>query len=500
MSFLEDIKNVQSRKETENGALALKTSGDYLVDLVGLAGAFRTRSPEELINLFYKALAEDHLLATKYVYYLRDIREGLGERKAGKVLLYTLAKDYPKTFVANLDTMIDIGRYDDAVDILCALKAKGIENESTDALEVLIRQKFYDDLSLYKQGKPISLLAKWLPSINTSSSETRAKALVIRDVLRLDNSTYRKILSQLRKHLNIVERNISEGTYDEINYEAVPSKAMQKYKNVFSVQDTNRFNQYKEDVKAGTKKINAQTLFPYEIVRDAWKGKDEEVLELAWKALPNYVAEDKNFLVMADVSGSMSIMNGLPLNTSVGLALYFAERNKGAFANHFMTFSGSPRLVEIKGNTLKEKIAYIVGSDREWAMNTNLSKGFNLILKTAIENHTPQEEFPTSLIVISDMEIDYATNGTQDKIFTDLMRERFEKAGYKLPNLVYWNVCARNNTFHAKATDSNVQLISGSSPTIFKSLCEGVEITPRQFVEQLLNVPRYEKIVFIPNN
>ena len=56
---------------------------------------------------------------------------------------------------------------------------------------------------------------------------------------------------------------------------------------------------------------------------------------------------------MADVSGSMC---GRPLATSIGLAIYFAERNIGAYHNLFMTFSSDPDIVILKGETLYQKI------------------------------------------------------------------------------------------------------------------------------------------------
>ena len=493
MSFLEDIKNVQSAKLTENGAYATSTTGSYLVDIFGLAGSFRTRQPEELVDLFNKAMAEDNLLATKFAYYLRDVREGLGERDVGKVLLYSLAVDYPKTFAANIETMTEVGRYDDLVDILYGLNKNGIVNEATTALQATLKDQYQKDIESMSKGEPASLLGKWMPSINTSSKETKEKACMMRDLLGVDNMTYRKSLSSLREHLNVVERNISSKNYNEINYEAVPSRAMKQYKNAFERNDTEHFHNYLDAVRSGEQKINAGTLFPYDIVREFMTNRGTEAMDLAWNALPNYVDEDKNYLIMADVSGSMY---GLPMYTSVGLALYFAERNKGTFGNHFMTFSSNPELVEVKGDTLQEKINYI--SNADWGMSTNLEKAFDLILDTAVKNNTPVEEFPTSLVVISDMEIDRASR--TDTLFSNAMKEKFADAGYQLPNLVYWNVDARQNTFHAKANDANIQLVSGSSPTIFKALCSGEFLTPLQNVEQTLNVPRYDNVVFIPNH
>lgn len=494
MTFLDDIKLQQSYKSTENDATALNTSGSYLVDSFALCGSMRGRTPLDILNIYSKALIEEPLLATKLAYYTRDIRGGLGERATGRILLLYLAYAYPKTFIANLTLVVEYGRYDDLIEIFYILESKG---EVCEAIIKLIKEQLYNDRNNALIGKSISLLAKWLPSANTSSKITRKKARMLINAMGLTARTYRKMLSELRAYLNIVEVKMTNKTFDAINYEQVPSKAMNIYREVFYRNDKKRFEEYICDIKTGKKEIKAKTLYPYDIVEkilnDYSSSSDSlAVLEEEWKALPNYVDEGSNFLIMADVSGSMI---GRPMATAIGLALYFSERNKGAFANHFMTFSKRPMLLEVKGNSLVEKIRYI--QDADWEMNTNLEAAFNLVLNTAIINHTTSEDFPTSIVVISDMEIDRACESDPYKIFSDAMKEKFNMAGYNIPNLVFWNVDARNNTFHANATSKNIQLVSGSSPSVFKNLCSNTFVTPHEFVVQTLNVDRYKGIVFV---
>ena len=190
---------------------------------------------------------------------------------------------------------------------------------------------------------------------------------------------------------------------------------------------------------------------------------------------------------MADVSGSMT---GTPMATSIGLALYFAERNKGTFANTFMTFSAKPELVTIQGNNLFEKINSIRNS--AWDMNTDLEAAFNLILYTAVKYNTPKEDMPTSLIVISDMEIDRCVS--KDWLFYDVMKEKFEANGYEIPNIVFWNVNSRNNVYHISSDRKGVQLASGQSPVVFESLVKGISLSPYEYMLTVLNTKRYERI------
>ena len=300
---------------------------------------------------------------------------------------------------------------------------------------------------------------------------------------------YRKTLSGLRRYLNVVEVNMSSKNYDDIVYSEVPSKAMNNYRRAFMRNDEERFSEFLNKVESGEEKINSSVLYPYDIVEKYFYGSsvEDRVLEEQWKALPDYVDGENNFLVMADVSGSMS---GRPMATSVGLALYFAQRNKGAFANTFMTFSSRPELVEIRGDTLIEKLRYIYNAS--WQMNTDLEAAFRLVLYTAVKYGTPKEEMPDSIVVITDMEFDSCVLGNW--LFYDDMKKSFEKNGYQIPNLVFWNVNSRKSTYHASFDRKGVQLASGQSVTVFESLIKGVNLTPYDYMLSVLNAERYDRI------
>jgi hypothetical protein len=218
--------------------------------------------------------------------------------------------------------------------------------------------------------------------------------------------------------------------------------------------------------------------------------KVDETLEAQWKALPNYVTDGKKFLVMADTSGSMT---GLPMETSVSLAIYFAERNTGDFHGKFITFTDNPRLVDIPDNwTLRERINHVLKNEYV-GYNTNLEKAFELVLDAAIKNHCSQEDLPEAILVISDMEIDQFGSHKANTTFTAEMSKRFADAGYKMPTLVYWNVNARMDTFHAEASD-DVRFVSGSSAAIFKGLCEHMGYSAMDLMLDVLNDERYSCI------
>ena len=292
----------------------------------------------------------------------------------------------------------------------------------------------------------------------------------------------------MRKQIGVVESLMSAGRWDEIKYPEVPSRAMMIYRKAFMKHDSERFGDFINKAEKGEVKINASTLFPYDIVEKILYGRESSnALEAQWKALPDYVEKGTNALVMADVSGSMY---GRPLATSIGLAIYFAERNAGAYHNLFMTFSDRPEMVILRGETLRQKIDNV--NRAHWDNNTDLKVAFEKVLAIAEKNNIPQEEMPKAIVVVSDMEIDHC--GNREWSFYDNMANRFHKAGYVIPNIIFWNVDSRHDVFHADHNRKGVQLASGQSVTVFKQILQNLGYNPVEAMENTINSKRYECI------
>ncbi len=473
-------------KKTENGAWAKSTTGSYLLDFFSMIGAARRRREDEITHMFDMAFEEDPLGAMKCLFYTRDIRGGLGERKVFRILLEHIANTYPEFIKVNLELIPEYGRWDD----LYSLMPTPLEEDMCR----LIRSQLDKDIQNMKDGKPISLLSKWLKKADSKNVETKMLGIYTAAKLGFTVYDYKRISNKLRRYLKVVEQTMSERRWGDIEYPSVPSKAMMNYRGAFYRHDEERFKTYLDDVASGKKKINAGTLYPYDIIEKIlYRNEDNKVLEIQWENLPNYV-NDLNALVMADVSGSMY---GRPMATSIGLALYFAERNVGAYHNLFMTFSSEPQVVEVKGKTITDKVRHIAQAD--WGMSTDLSKAFMKILKIAVENKCTQEEMPKALIIISDMEIDRCTDTNERELFYDTMSKKFEEAGYCMPNVIFWNVDSRHNTFLADGKAKGVQLLSGSSVHTFRNLVDSFDKTPVEMMYEVLNSERYE-CVRVPEN
>lgn len=465
MNFANVMKKQAQTKLTENGAVAYNTLNNGLLDLFAVIGALRPQSESEIEQKFARAFNEDKLLATKMLFYAGNIRGGLGERRTFRVCLKWLAQNYPEIVIKNMANIPLFNRWDS----LFILENTPAER----AMWEFIKIQLMSDIRAMKKNHPVSLLAKWMPSENTSSKRTVRLARKAMSALNLTPRNYRKTLSALRKYIKVVERDMSANQWGDINYEGVPSYAMKNYQNAFAKHDAIRFSNYIASLNKGEAKINASTLFPYDLVREyineVWtgglyyrNGKLDSVVEAQWKALPNYIEGENNYVVMADVSDSM---NGRPLMTSIGLAIYFAERNKGDYHNIYMTFTNEPHFINIKeGATLLENVKTVANTDVGY--NTNLEAAFDYILSNAIYNNVSNEDMPKALIVISDMEIDRYMSGC-GLGFVDTMKEKFNVAGYEMPKIILWNVEARQDTYLSQNPD--VIYVSGSSPSVFKS-------------------------------
>lgn len=484
-NFLNGISNSLNVGATANGGKAYKSTGDDLLDAFTSFGNMRESQDSEVENKFMKAMAEDKLLATKLAFYTRNVRGlGLGERKVFRTILKWLGNNYPEVVEKNLENVAHFGRFDDLF-VLFGTKAERHLNQ-------FILKSFKED-----SGAEFPTLAmKWYPSANTSSVKTRALAKKVIKVLGISEKEYRQTLSKVRAKLNVVETLMSSGKFTEIDYSKVPSRAMSIYRTAFFKHDESGMTDFVNKVQKGEAKVNAGTLYPYDLLNKMglWIGSQskltnpEPILMEQWKALPSYIQGENNILIMADSSGSME---GRPIQTSIGLALYFAERNKGAFANKFMTFSQSPELVTLKGETLADKVSCI----KSIVANTDLDKAMKLILDTCIENNVPASEMPIALVIISDMQFDAATNN--NKTIYEKYAKKYEKAGYVIPNIVFWNVSGvcYESGYQTKENIKGVQIYSGSSTSVFSAVIQNIGKTPIQSMIDTLNSPIFDKVI-----
>ena len=486
-AFMNALKNDANKTLTENGATTYKSTMSGLMDLFALGGAYRSRSDDDCIRLFHAAFAEDPAYALKCLFYLRDVRGGQGERRFFRVVTKWLADNETAAMRRNLGYVSEFGRWDD----LYAFVGTALEKEAF----TIIRQQ----LELDVQCKTPSLLAKWLKSENASSMETAFLGNKTRMFLGMSHRQYRKTLSILRERIRVLERLMSANRWEEIEFDKIPSKAGMLYKNAFARRDIIK-EKYRTFAMDKDTKVNAKTLYPYEVVKEAMgysnygyyysrsnkSDIDRAMINKYWENLADYFNGcEFNGICVADTSGSMY---GDPMAVALSIAMYCAEKNHGPFANHFFTFSDSPDFIEIEGYDFVNKICNM--AEAKWGNSTNIEAVFDKMLKIAVANNVTQEDVPANVIIISDMEFNscvtsnsstnhyygrwgYTSRDVANETLFETMEKKWKQFGYDMPNLVFWNVDARQDNIPMKVS-GRVSYVSGFSPVIFEQVLKGI--------------------------
>lgn len=468
------LVNVARQKDTltEKGMPTNSTSLNACVDMFFMAGAARHWTDNQIQELFQKALAEDPLTALKLMFWARDVRGGAGERRFFSVCISYLEKFYLGYLKKNVHLIPEFGRWDDLFslnkDIFMPLVKEGLENKN-------------------------GLTAKWIPRKGITSN-------VIRKSLGLSPKDFRKLIVSLS---NTVEQLMCSKHFEQINYEHVPSVAMNKYRKAFYKNDAGRFNEFIGDVKSGVAKMCASAIYPYQLYDAFLKSRSEndtKAIEAQWYSLPNYMEGSKEkILPMVDTSGSMAFYDALPARVAWSLGIYISERNESIFKDAFMTFSTDPQMMYLQG-TVSERIRAI--GHAPWKGTTNIEAAFMLLLGKAIENKLSQDDMPTMLLILSDLQFDPSKIDYRQTSL-EMINKMYVQAGYKVPKIVYWNLRAESKNVTASAFDENVSLVSGFSPSILTTLLLGDEIqseevkkkdTPYETMMKMVNSERYEKI------
>lgn len=462
MTFAQAVIQNPQTARTTNGMKALAGSGNPLVDLFYKIGASRGKN---ITAEFEAAFQSNKSIATKIALWSRDVRGGAGERQLFRDILVHLEKQHPETLEQLIQFVPEFGRWDDLL-VFNTKKFKEI------AFGVIT-------LALKDQNQ---LCAKWMPRKGAVAAE-------LREFMKLSPKQYRKTLVGLT---NVVEQKMCAGEWNSIEFGKLPSLASSRYSKAFSRNAQDAYAAYKARLVAGTDKINAAAVYPHDVIKSIRVGGDAAVMDAQWAALPNYIG-DAAVLPLVDVSGSMSCPVGgnktlSCMDVALALGLYCADKNTGAFKDTFLTFSTKPKAQVIKGS-ISQKLSQMESS--EWGMSTNLNAAFEEILRIAVKGSVPESDMPKTLLILSDMQFNMCVK--HDDRALDMIRRKYETAGYTVPNVVFWNLNAYDNV-PVKFDESGVALVSGFSPSVMKGVLSGAEMTPEAIMLATVDVPRYNVV------
>lgn len=446
----------QKDSETLNGAVTHSTSLNNVLDLFFIAGASRNISEEDLKMMIIRAWVEDPLKTLKVIFWAGDIRAGAGERRFFRIALRILFYSSPKTLEKNAQHIPFFNRWDTLFilpkDISFPLIKKALDS---------------------KDG----LCAKWMPRKKQYNNFAGA----FRSYYKLTPKQYRKLLVEAT---NVVEQKMCKKQWDEINYSSIPSVAMNKYRKAFYRNDDSRFTQFIDSAKSGKAKINAGVIFPYQLYQAFQRDENKDAIIAQWDQMPNFLeGSTERFLPVCDVSRSMS---GLPMDISVSLGVYLSQRNISIFKDAFITFSRYPTMQFLRGDVCER---FIQLRRADWENNTDLQKVFSLILENAIEHEVSQDEMPTKVLIISDMEFDRCADLTN----YEAIKQKYVEYEYEIPGIIFWNVNGRPGNVPISFNEQNVALVSGASPSIMKSILGGV-VSPLGIMNKTIDNERYSKL------
>lgn len=456
---------------TENGMPTHSTSGKALVDLFFSQGASRNRDDKDIIRMFVRAFGENRELAMRSLFYARDIRGGQGERRFFRVVFRWVAENYPDIARKNISCIPEYGRWDDVLHVSVGTP---IQDSALD---------FYENALVYEEN---GLAGKWAPREGKATHDLY-KAL--RDHMGVTPKQYRKLVVGLS---DTVEDKMCANQWGEINYNHVPSQAARIYSDAFLRHDRKRYASYLKAIQDPDRddvKINANAIFPHEVAKKAITGRvfssQRQRINAQWDSLPNYVPEGQQVIPVCDVSGSM---NGTPMNVSVALGLYLAQRNKGPYRNEVVTFSRTPQFHSLKSDNVVDQLQEIRRID--WSMNTDFELLFKIILERAKENNLSDEDLPSKIIVFSDMQFDRARRGANKTGF-EMVSDMYEKSQYTMPQLIFWNLRDSHGK-PVKYHETGTALVSGFSPSIMTHVLSTENMTPSAIVLKTLQDSRYD--------
>lgn len=443
-TFANAVVNQEAR--TENNMKAKQSTSSALVDFFYKAGAMRG---QDIVPVFVAAYVEDRDLALRTALWLRDVREGAGERELFKQILRYLETHNPSDAEKLLYKIPELGRWDDVF----TFTNKDIKLIAYGMLEYALLQ-----------GN--GLAAKWTPRQGKVAADFRT-------FMGLTPKNYRKTLVSMT---NVVEQQMCANDWDNIDYSKVPSLAAARYKKAFD-RHSPKYKEYTDKLASGDKsvKVNAGAVYPYDVLKGYFKNRycmtSAEISHIVaqWEALPNYIG-DASILPMVDVSGSMSQTIGRNLNVmdiALSLGLYCSEKNTGKFKDMFLTFSSTPQLLKLNGN-ITERFNQMYSSN--WGMKTDLHKAIDKVLSVAVQGSVPKEEMPKILLILSDMQFDDCIEF--DDSAHEMIVRKYKQAGYDVPKIVFWNLAARDNV-PVGQEQHGVALVSGFSPSILTSILSG---------------------------
>lgn len=498
-------KAMNSFTSTWNGALSMATP-DLSKQTDGRLSLFfkatRGITDDKLFEYLIKASDEDLIDTFILSFNVRDSRGGKGERDLGRKMFTWLFKNKPIQFEKVFHLVPEYGRWDD---LLCLFPGyiSDLSNHQKIIQKKIVNlytNQLQKDKSLMLEGKPVSICAKWCPSEGDSDDKKFKLVASICEEMCITPREYRKeYTTPLRTYLNIVEKYMCEKRWDEIDFSKTPSCAMKKLKNAFEKNTPDTFNEWKSQLSKGEVTVNANQLFPHELVREMrTKGTCDEVCKVQWQVLEDEVRKLgvlEDCVIVVDTSSSMETPNYLPLDIACAMGLIISSVVEGEFKGNVITFNNNPEFVVIRDDEIYKRYTQL--RNIPWGGSTNLQGTFDMILERGKVAGLTNKQMPKRIIMVSDMQFNdivrYGYGSIKTTNFQEIER-KYSESAFTRPDIVFWNVNGKSSDFPVTVDDNGTCLISGASPSILKSIIRTKDLNSFSVLRETLDDKRYSTV------
>ncbi|MPL93831.1 hypothetical protein SDC9_39978 [bioreactor metagenome] len=442
---------------------------------------FRNATEEEIIENFRRIFYSGTSYSIKLLFFIRDKVNGLGERRVFRVLLNYLGNEHPKYIENNLTLIPKYGRWDDLYSLF--------NTKVEDAVIDLFRNQIQIDIN---SNKP-STLGKWLKSENTSSKESRSFGNKTRRLLGYSPKEYRRLLSSLRRKIDIVETNISRREYSKINYENLTELNIKKYKKAFLKNDKADYEKFKlENPKKTFIFKSLENIIS--IIRETLNNPGINSIEDMYLKNLEYLI-DKNIkdlntfedtLIINGIEGELIQNKNRYFDILISTILLYNKLNLNSFKNYYMSFKNNPKFNKLTSTDYIGSIKSMSKNNINY--NMDLNSALDLLLFTSIKKNLKPEAIPKSIMFIY--------NKSEDMSFNNLkfISEKWINSGFEMPKIKLWNLKDLSSKFSISYKD-NVVIISGYNKYIWKYILESREIKNSNIIIDKFNNIQYNDLI-----
>jgi len=501
---------------TENGAVSNNTTGNILLDQFSKSATYKNRDIQLVFDDMSAAFGESPLISLYLTFYLRmitrklkgdteteKVQSGQGVRDESFKRFVWLARYQPDIFYKNMWLIPVVGTW------------KDLWHETL--IHELNRDKVYGLVAYCIQNYNKELIAKYLPRIRSKSNTRNQRhkdlnkwVIGFCKFIGWTEKEYRKFKSTGQAH--VFQRTICSRMYDKIDWKTIPGKALNmltvakgsdnltfierhglvdNYIDWLKEQPTAKFTGYVHDLFLQATIGEKLSLVQKMTIDKQFDG----LIELGKQ---NEGGIHGNVICALDTSESMTwpeakLKDDLyAYDICLSLGIYFSNLNSGYFKDQVIMFSNMSDILKLSG-TFSDKVNQLINGST-YQGGTNFQSVIDEIVRVRLEDpNIPIEDFPETLIVVSDMQ--FNPSGRDSQTNYEVAMKKLSDVGLRNMKIVWWWVTGRKKDFPSTIEDNGVTMIGGYDPSIITLLLGGEQTTIDKTTGEVRQLNAYEQML-----